>query len=108
LVRFNVRDRDERQARVTHFLEQAMERSLVGYGAMDDGGAIALEAEAQPVEPGGPSGIEMALEANLIPSSLVAIAVDVSSSAHPLLSPPVCSVIRKLGADVVSGHHHVW
>jgi hypothetical protein len=36
-----------------------MQRSLVGYRAMDDGRAVAVVGEAQPVKPGGPSGIEM-------------------------------------------------
>jgi hypothetical protein len=37
--------------------------------------------------------------------------IDVDPSAHLLLSTGVgirAGVITKLGADVVSGHHHVW
>ena len=37
-----------------------MQRGLVGYRAMDDGGAVALVGEAQSVKPGGPPGIEVA------------------------------------------------
>ena len=47
-----------------------MQRGLVGYRAVDDGGAVALVGEAQSVEPGGPSGIEMPLEADFVPSRL--------------------------------------
>ena len=46
------------------------ESGLVGYRAMDDGGAVALAGEAQSVEPGGPSGIEVPLEADFVPSRL--------------------------------------
>ena len=88
LVGLDASHRDQRNARVPHFLEQAMERSLVGYRAMDDGRAVAVVGEAQPVEPGGPSGIEMPLEADLVTSGLVAITVDAYPSWHLLLSPP--------------------
>jgi hypothetical protein len=75
--------------------------------------------EAQPVKPGGPPGIEVPLEADLVSSGLAAVAVDACSSAHLLLSPPdlsvdaagfvvVAGVIQKLGADVMSAHHHTW
>ena len=87
-----------------------MERRLVGDRAVDDGGAVALVGEAQPVEPGGPSGIEVPLEADLVASGLVSIGV--ARSAHLLLSAGgavrCAGVITKLGADVVSGHHHMW
>ena len=39
-----------------------MQRGLVGHGAMEDGGAVAALGEGQPVEPGGPPGIEVPLE----------------------------------------------
>jgi hypothetical protein len=64
---FDVIDRDQGQAQVARFLEQAMERGLVGYGAMDDGGAVAVVGDGQPVKPGGPPGIEVPLEADLVP-----------------------------------------
>jgi hypothetical protein len=118
-VGFNASDRDQRQADVAHPLQQAMQRGLVGYSTMDDRGAIALEAEAQPVKPGGPSRIEVPLEADLVPSGLVAIALYACLSAHLLLSRAgismdsvglaiLAGVIPKLDADVVSGHHHLW
>src|SRR5579859_3463154 len=42
---------------------------------MDDGGAVAVVGEGQPVEPGGPPGIEVPLEADLAPSRAVLVAV---------------------------------
>ena len=76
LVGLDVGDRDQRQADVADLLEQAVQRGLVGDRAVDDGGAVALVAEAQAVEPGSPAGIEVPLEADLVASGLVAIAVD--------------------------------
>jgi hypothetical protein len=102
-------DREQRQADVAYLLEQAMQRSLVGYPAMDDCGAVAPVIEVQPIKPGGPPGLEAPLEANLVSSGLVSIGVD--PSAHLLPSPVFAIVaggIPKLGADVVSGHRHKW
>jgi hypothetical protein len=51
----------------------------------------------------------MSLEADLIATGLSSIGV--VRSGHLLLSAGVAFVAgvdRKLGADVVSGHHHVW
>ena len=59
---FDVIDRDQGQAHVARFLEQAIKRGLVGYGAMDDGGSVTVVGEGQPVEPGGPPCIEVPLE----------------------------------------------
>src|SRR4051812_34064668 len=61
-------DGDQGQAQVARFLEQPVQRGLVGYGATDDGGAVAVAGDGQPVEPGGPPGIEVALETDLVPS----------------------------------------
>src|SRR5579872_489538 len=72
---FDVIDRDQGQAQVARFLQQAMERGLVGDGAMDDGGAVAVSGDGQPVEPGGPPGIEVPLEADLVPSRAFLVAV---------------------------------
>jgi hypothetical protein len=60
-------DRDQRQTYVAHFLEQAMQRGLVGYRAMDDGGAVAFVGETQSVKPGSPSRIEVPPEADFVP-----------------------------------------
>src|ERR1035441_1031846 len=67
----DVIDRDQGQAQVARFLEQAIERGLVCYGAMDDGGAVTAAGKGQPVEPGGPPGIEVPLEADLVPARVV-------------------------------------
>ncbi len=47
-------DRDQRQAQVADLLEQAVQRGLVDDRAVEDGGAVALVGEGQPVEPRGP------------------------------------------------------
>src|SRR5690349_9855528 len=67
----NLHDRDQWQAQIADLLEQAMERGLIGDRAAKDGRSIALMGEAQPVEPGGPSGLEAALEADLVSSGLL-------------------------------------
>ena len=88
-----------------------MERRLIGYAATDDGDALALVAEAQAVKPGSPSAIQVSLEANLVAAVLVTVTVDACRSAHLLLSAGVAICRRretKLGADVVSGHPHMW
>ena len=53
-----------------------MEGRLVDHEAAEDGGAVALVAEAESVEPGCPTVIEVPFEADLIASGVVAIAVD--------------------------------
>ena len=50
-----------------------MQRGLVDDRAMDDGGAVALVGEAQSVEPGGPAGVEVPLEADLVPPSAAVV-----------------------------------
>src|SRR2546430_17224956 len=45
MVGVDVVDRDQGQAQVARFLQQAVERRLVGYWAMDDGGAVAARSE---------------------------------------------------------------
>src|ERR1700687_1604975 len=71
---FDAIDRDQGQAHVARFLQQAIKRGLVGYGAMDNGGSVTVVGEGQPVEPGGPPGIEVPLEADLVPSRVVMVA----------------------------------
>jgi hypothetical protein len=41
---FDVIDRDQGQAQIARFLEQAIERGLVGDGATDDGAAVSSPA----------------------------------------------------------------
>ena len=57
--------------------EQAMQCGLVGYRAIDDGGAVALVGEAQSVKPGGPSGFEAPLEADFVSSAHLSSLPDV-------------------------------
>ena len=64
-------DGDQRQAEVADLLEQAVQRGLVDDRAVEDGGAVGLVAEAQPVEPGGPAVVEVAREADLVLPRLV-------------------------------------
>src|SRR5712691_9977951 len=64
MARLDKIDRDQGQTQVTRFLEQAIERGLVGYGATDDGGAVTVVSEGQPVEPGGPAAVKVPLEAD--------------------------------------------
>jgi hypothetical protein len=96
LVGLDSSDRDQRQADVTYPLEQAMECCLVGDKTMNEGGAVAPLGKAQSVEPGSPSGSQVSLQADFVPSGLAMIAG--RCLAHD----------RKLGGDVVSEHHHMW
>ena len=75
-----------------------MQCGLVGDGAMDDRGAVALVAEAQAVKPGGPSAIEVPLEADLVASGLVTVTVDACRSLMALLVRPVLSPVDLAGA----------
>jgi hypothetical protein len=56
LVGFDLSDREQRQAEVAHSGEQAMQGCLIDDRAMDEGGAVAVAGEGQPVKPGRPSG----------------------------------------------------
>ena len=73
-----------------------MECCLVGNKARDDGGAVALMGQTKSVKPGGPSRIEVPLEADFVPSGLALIAG--RYLAHD----------RNVEGDVVSEHHHIW
>ena len=46
-----------------------MKSGLVDDNPMDEGGAVALVAEAQSVEPSGPSRSEVSFETDFVPSS---------------------------------------
>jgi hypothetical protein len=78
----NLHDRDQWQAQIAHLLEQAMERGLVGNRAPKDGRPVALVAEAQPVKPGGPSGLEAPPEPDLVPSGLLRVVSRCVCFAH--------------------------
>ena len=103
-------DRDQRQAGVADLLEQAVEGGLVGDRAPEDRRTVALVAEAQAVEPGGPAAVEVALEADLVASGFVVDRRPFVRSSAPFRRRlrSVAGVNTKLGADVVSGHHQMW
>jgi hypothetical protein len=92
---FDLRDRDQGQAQVARFLEQAMQRGLIGYRAMDEGGAVAVVGNGQPVEPGGPPGVEVPLEADLVPSGVVRAAGRCLAQVLPLLLPARLDLRRR-------------
>jgi hypothetical protein len=65
-----LRDRDQGQTQIAHLAQQAMQRGLVDARTANDGCAIALLGKAQSVEPGGPSGLEVPLEADFVLADL--------------------------------------
>ena len=75
-----------------------MQRGLVDHRATEGGGAVALGGESQPIEPAAPSSFEAPLDADLVPAGRGTFAVRCEGFLHSL----------KLGADVLSGHHHMW
>jgi hypothetical protein len=106
----DVLDRDQGQAQVPRFLEHAVKRGLVGHRAMDDGGAVAAVGEGQPVEPGGPPGVEVPLEADLVPSGAVMAAGRYLADGAPLAvarlagSPPA---LRPFPA-LIGSYERMW
>jgi hypothetical protein len=70
-VRIDVGDRDQQQVQVAQLLQQARQRVLVDHPYSNDGYAIALVDEAHSVEPRGPAGIEVPLEADSHPAGIV-------------------------------------
>src|SRR5215207_6290566 len=72
-VSFLLSDRDQRQAEVAHLREQAVQRGLVDDGTMEEGRAVAVVGEGQPVKPGGPAGAEAPLDADLVPTGVVRV-----------------------------------
>ena len=103
-------DRDQGQAQVARFLEQAVERGLVGYRAVDDGGAVALAGKAQSVEPGGPPAVEVPLEADLVPSGAALAAGRYLAHGAPLAgarlagSPPALRAFLGL----IGSYERMW
>src|SRR5664279_6273640 len=62
--------RDQRKADIAHLPQQAMKRGLIGHRPVDDGAAVALRGQAEPVKPAGPTGLEMPHESNPVPAGL--------------------------------------
>lgn len=69
MVGFDLGDRDQWKADVAYLLEQAIQRGLVDDRTMDEGRAVAVVGQGQPVKPGGPSGIEVPPDADFVPSA---------------------------------------
>lgn len=91
-------DGDQRQAKVADFLQQAVQRGLIDDRTLKDTGAVALRGEGEPVEPGGPTLVEVAGDADLVVTCLVPTAHCWSGVLH----------VRNLGTDVVSRDHQMW
>src|SRR2546427_8401499 len=109
MVGVDVVDRDQGQAQVARFLQQAVERRLVGYWAMDDGGAVAAVGNGQPVEPGGPPAVEVPLEADLVLSGAVIAAGRYLAHGAPLaalLAGPPPAFARFLG--LIGSYERMW
>src|SRR5690349_9772263 len=68
-------DREQRQAKVAHLLQQPVQRSLVGDWTSEAGRAVAVEGEAEAVEPGGPAGSKVPFKADFVPFGLVRIVI---------------------------------
>ena len=83
-------DCDQGQTQIADFAQHAMQCGLVDHSALDKRGAISLVGEAQPVEPGGPSGIEVPPDSDFVAPSFVAWHAP------------------KVGSDVVRPPHHMW
>src|ERR1700755_1582529 len=89
---FDVIDRDQWQAQVARLLQQAVQRGLIGHEAMDEGGSVAVASDGQPVKPGGPPGIEVPLEADLVPSgTAIAAGRYVAHGAPSAVASPAAS-----------------
>ena len=79
----NARDRQQGQGEIEHLPEQAIQRSLIDHRASEDGCSVACVAEAQARKPLGPPLIEVALEANFVPSAFVAERLVLDPRASP-------------------------
>ena len=120
LFGINLNDRDQWQAEITHFPEQAMQRGLIDHRARQDGCSVAFVGDAQALKPVGPPVIKVSLEANFVQSRLVMILVDACVSLMlRLVHVRSCGCIstslhrvlffdQKIHINVVSRHHHMW
>src|SRR5450755_1498223 len=75
-------DRDQGHADVADLLEQAVQCGLVDQLAAQHGGAVLLVREGEPVEPGGPAGVEVPGQADLVPARLRPATSRWGRSAH--------------------------
>src|SRR5664279_1595935 len=110
--------RDQRKADIAHLSQQAMKRGLIGHRPVDDGAAVALCGQAEPVKPAGPTGLEMPMSRISYRPASGCLAVGVSFMVLPSMLPTRRNVPpgprallgsdRKVEGSVVSGHHHMW
>ncbi len=63
--------------------------------AVDEGGAVAAAGNGQPVEPGGPAGVDVPLDADLVPSGAVMGAGRHRAHDPPLLLPARLDLCRR-------------
>src|SRR5437868_12834626 len=89
-------DRHQHQSEVAHVVEKSVQGRLVGDLAAEQGRSVGLVGDGHAVETARPSGAEEPLEPNLVRASV---------GGHPA---PALSPAGKLGADLVSRHHHMW
>ena len=92
-----------------------MQRGLVGDLTTENRGPVVFMAEGQPVEPGSPPSVEVPADPDLVATAFWAVPGEAASVVHV---PPLCVVVvdlqpavptgPKVGADVVSAHHHTW
>src|SRR4051812_19509011 len=90
--------RDQWQSQVANLLQQAVQRGLVDDRAVQERGAAGLVGEAQPVEPGSPALVEVSGDPDVVLVGFVPVARGCVGLVHD----------RKVGAEVVSGDHHMW
>src|SRR5882672_5072411 len=81
-----------------------MQRGLVHYAAGEGGCAVALVGEAHPVEPGGPSGGEVPLEADFVTSRRVMVVSGCVWLAHGAPSFVAWSHSRLRCGEAASPH----
>src|SRR6266851_3321834 len=81
-----------------------MQRGLVDDRASEDGCADALVGEAHAVEPGGPSGSQVPLEADFVTSRLVMVVSGCVWLAHGAPSLVAWSYSRQRCGEAASPH----
>ena len=72
----------------------------------ENGGAVTGRGQRHPVEPGGPPGLQVSLEPDLVP--VLAGPVSGRRTVHGAAPSPSLSRDRTVGSDVVSRRHHMW
>lgn len=68
---FSASDREQRHAKIAHFSEQAVQRSLIGHGAGQERIAVLCQCNYQAVKPVGPLLSQMTSDPDLIDRRLI-------------------------------------